>query len=468
MSKLTEHPEGSAKELWKISFPLMISSLATMSMLFVDRLFLAHYSLGALNASVNASNLAWVFSGGLGMLTAMSEVFVARYNGAGLNSKIGPAVWQMLWIALFSFALFLPLAFQLGPRFFSAHSFCRLEQDYFLIAMLFGPAYPLLTALSGFFVGRGQTRILIILAFLGNLLNVLLDRLFIFGFPGWVPEMGIKGAAIATSIGSLFQVAVLFCLFLKKNQREKFQTAKPALNLQLLKLCLKIGLPQGLFYSVEVLGWSFFFFLMTDLGEGYITISAVCQSLILLFSFFLDGLSRGVTAIAGNFLGAKKIDRIAFLLKSGLKLQLAFSLFTAFFFIFQPRWLLEPLFALEAFGGRLNFDLTFRFCLFCTSLYLFFEGLRWVLAGFLTAAGDTLFLMLSGAFSVWIFFLLPVYLSIVLKAQKIELAWLLAAAYAALLCLVYFLRFKKGKWKALDLLDRKKAYSEIEQNQELP
>lgn len=115
---LTSHPEGSIRELWRISFPLMISTFASLLMIFTDRIFLARYSLEALNASVNAGTLAWAIVGGCGMVTAMSEVFVAQYNGAGKLREIGRPVWQMIWFAIFSLALFIPLGIWGGPAFF--------------------------------------------------------------------------------------------------------------------------------------------------------------------------------------------------------------------------------------------------------------------------------------------------------------------------------------------------------------
>ncbi|MFM8491131.1 MAG: hypothetical protein ACKN9X_04290, partial [Candidatus Methylopumilus sp.] len=50
---------GSLKELWKISFPLMISLMSTFMMLFIDRLFLANYSHESLRACVTSGTLAW-------------------------------------------------------------------------------------------------------------------------------------------------------------------------------------------------------------------------------------------------------------------------------------------------------------------------------------------------------------------------------------------------------------------------
>lgn len=86
---LTRYPGGSIRELFSISLPLMISSLAALFMIFTDRIFLARYSLDSLNASVNAGTMAWALMSGFSMITAMSEVFVAQYNGAKQYENMG-------------------------------------------------------------------------------------------------------------------------------------------------------------------------------------------------------------------------------------------------------------------------------------------------------------------------------------------------------------------------------------------
>jgi len=52
--QLTRHPVGSKSEIWAISWPLMLGFCSNSLMLFCDRLFLAHYSLEAMNAHAGA------------------------------------------------------------------------------------------------------------------------------------------------------------------------------------------------------------------------------------------------------------------------------------------------------------------------------------------------------------------------------------------------------------------------------
>lgn len=455
---LTRYPEGSIRELFSISFPLMVSAFASLCMLFIDRLFLARYSLDALNASVNAGTLAWALMGGVGMVSAMSEVFVAQYNGAGQQSRLGIPPWQMLWFSLFSYSLFLPLAFG-APYVFAGDPNGDLEAVYFRWLMIFGPSYAAMTSFAGFLIGRGKTQILILLSLVANVLNATLDWLFIFGLPPYIPEMGIKGAAIATCLGYLFQTVMLALIFFKKRNRMAFGTNQSRLNLPEFRKCLKIGFPQGIFYGIEIFGWAVFYWMMTSLSKTHITISSICQSLIILLIFFSDGLGKGIAAIAGNFIGSKRLSLVYRTLRSALILQVCFVFTVSLLFFTYPTDLIDLLFFKHFEGAGNGLDPVMlealQICLIFAFLYLFFEGVRWILSGFLTAAGDTLFLLIAGSLTVWIVLLLPVYLIVVKQQLSVDYAWLLAVIYSVIASAVYGLRLKQGAWKKIDLVSKK-------------
>ncbi len=451
-TQLTPHPEGSIRELWNISLPLMISTLASLFMIFTDRIFLAHYSIETLNASVNAGTFAWGLMAGFGMIAAMSEVFVSQYNGARKWKKLGSPVWQMIWISLFSVFFFIPLAMWGAPLIFGHDRYAGLEIDYFRLLMVFSPGYVLMMAFSGFFIGRGKTKVMIWLAIVANLLNITLDWALIFGIPGIVPEMGIKGAAIATCFGYLFESAALGYLFLKKENRELFGTGNWRLDWVEMKKCLKVGVPQGVFYALEIFGWAVFYWMMAATSEKHITISSICQSFTILLSFFSDGLSRGAAAVAGNFIGSNRIGLVSKVLKSGFILITLFSLATALIFFIDPMDTIRALF-LPDLDASLQSSL--QVCLTLAFAYIFFEGLRWVSSGLLIAAGDTLFLLIAGSLSVWVFLLAPVYWIVVKHGQPIEYAWALTVIYSALFFLIYWIRFSQGSWKKIDLISAK-------------
>ncbi len=430
----------------------MISALATMAMIFTDRIFLAHYSIGALNASVNAGTLAWAISGGLGMATGMAEVFVAQYNGAKRYFEIGAPVWQMIWVSLASVVLFVPLALWAGPLIFGSDANGIMEQDYFKWMMAFGPSYALLTSLSSFFIGRGKTKLLLWLAIAMNGINIALDWLLIFGVPGLIPEMGVEGAAIGTCVGSCFQVVILFVLFLREENRIRFGTGRWKLDWEQMRPCIQVGAPQGVFYGLELLGMSVFYWMMSSISEQHITVSSICQSLLLLLYFFPDGLSRGLAAVAGNMIGAKKFDLVNKAIRSALLIQGLFTLGTAALLFTELEATLNILFL----DGATNTALlpVLQACLMYLMAFLFFEGLRWIYGGVLAAAGDTMFLLIAGTFSIWAFLIVPSYFIVVRHSLSVEVAWMLAALASGLAFVGYWVRYHRGSWRQIDLIER--------------
>ncbi len=459
---LTKHREGSIRELWSISMPLMISILATLLMVFVDRCFLARYSIETLNASVSSGTLAWSFLGGICTLTAMSEVFVSQYNGADQKSLMGVPVWQMIWVAIFSIALFVPLSIWGHLLFSGSSGRVDLQATYFKTLIIFGPSYALITAFSGFYIGRGRTRLLIVLAIAANVLNACLDWAFIFGVPDLIPEMGIRGAAIATGIGASSQSLILGILFFRRKNRRAYGTGKWHFNFSLFKKCLKVGAPPALYVFLEIIGWAIFYIMMTSMGEEYIMISGICQSLIILFSFYFEGLSRGIVAIVGNFIGAQRYSYVYKVVRSGVILQLGFAAIVGIFLGFYPEV------AIQFFGSNellqegstsalpIALNSAMKNCLILSAIYILFEGIRWTFSGVLTAAGDTLFILIMGSISVWVFLLLPLYFVVVQNQLPVEAAWILTAAFSALLCLFFWMRYRSEKWKEIDLLQEEK------------
>lgn len=431
-------------------------------MIFTDRIFLAHYSTEALNASVNAGTFAWALMAGVGTIAAMSEVMIAQYNGAGQFKRLGVPAWQMIWFSIFSIGFFLPMAIWGAEAIFSGGLYADLEIQYFRWLMVFSPGYALLMAFSGFFIGRGKTKIMIWLAIVANVLNIFLDWALIYGAFGIIPEMGIQGAAIATCFGYLFESVALGYLFLKKENREYFGTKFWKIDFNEMKKCLTVGIPPGLSYALEIFGWAVFYWMMTDLGEKHITIASICQSFTILLSFFYDGLSRGAAAVAGNFIGSKRIELVKKVLRSGCYLLVFFSLSTALIFVVEPIDTVRLLF-IENPAPTMQYSL--KICMIYAFIYIFFEGLRWLVSGLLLAAGDTMFLLIAGTLSVWGFLLAPVYFFVVKNELSIESALGVTVLYAVLSLGIYYIRFKKGAWQKIDLVNPQLVEQELGEQQ---
>lgn len=443
---LTPYPQGSLRELWQISFPLVISLMSASMMLFLDRLFLAHYSLAALNAAAHAGAAVQFLQFWSIATAAIAEVFVGRYNGAGKLDKLGQPVWQMIWMSLGTFAIYVPIAYFAGPFLFHIDTYKTLEIEFFSILTYFVPIAALSAALSSFYIGRGKVRFVTAVMLGSNVINVCLDAILIFGIDPWIPSYGIAGAAWATGIALIAQAVILFSAFFSQSNRENFGTGRWKLNKRLFRSCIAIGLPNAVAHSIEILSWVLIFDLMARLGADYMTVVTVAQSILFLFTFITEGLSKGATAIASNYIGSQKHHFVWKLLRSGVKFYAIAFLCLGSVLVWNPASLIGWFVSEEALFSA-STDASLRSACFWVWLYFLFDGISWLLIGLLTAAGDTRFVMKVGGSAPLLFALVPVYLFVYQWGATPDMTWMIIAFYAMASCMIYLWRFKSERWK---------------------
>jgi multidrug resistance protein, MATE family len=445
--ELTKYPSGSVRELWSISLPLMLSLMSGSLMFFFDRLLLAKYSINALNAATTASTLAAAIQFTFLSTTCIAEVFVGQFNGAKRFSKLGEPVWQMIWFSLLSIFLFIPVAFFAGPYLFHGSPLEKLEIEYFFWLMLFSPTFCLVGAISSFYIGQGKVKFVTLLVIVANMINVALDLVLIYGVEPYIPAIGIAGAAIATGVSQVVQCGLLFYAFLSKKNRETFGTGQSAFVKASFFQCIRIGLPNSIAHTLEILAWAMFFKMMAGKGVEFITVAAISQSVFLLFTFITEGISKGATAIAANLIGAKQWDQVWKLFWSGVKFYFQVFLALGLIFVVFPEPLIRWFVASNSSEITPAVKQSVVAACFWIWLFFLFDGINWLIVGLLTAAGDTKFILKAGGTTIWLFAILPIYLLIVVWGAAAHVAWQLTALYGVLTCIIYYARLQSEKWK---------------------
>ena len=446
---MDEIRETNVKNLWKLSYPMMVSFFSMMLMIFVDRIFLSWRSTESLNAGTQAGTLSWGIILGWLTMGAMSEVLVSQLNGAKKYKSIGTPVWQMIWFCFASFLFFIPMAIWGAKIIYNP--LLQTEAFLFLRTLLFfGPITALVPAIGGFYVGIGKTQILQWMAITGNIVNIILDYILIFGVEGLIQPLGIVGAGIATGIGSLIQCVILFICFINKNNRTKYGTASIGFNYEIFKKTFKIGLPPSIFISLEFIGWAVFYHIMASISQLHIFVASICQSIFLLFLFFGCGLEKGVISMSGNLIGANLHDKISEVVLSGIKLLTLYSIFAAIFLVIYPNPLIDWFISnkeISNIGTYQEIKHSIRIGLIFSFFLLIFENIRWIFSGILTSVGDTVFLLLSGTFNVWFILIIPTYLFTFKIKSDILYSFFIWIIYGLISTIVIYLRFTQGKWK---------------------
>lgn len=448
---LTKYKPGSLKELISISFPMIITALSGNLMLFLDRLILGHYSLDAMNAVAAAGTAVFTFAFGAFGIASISEVFVGQANGAKKYKEIGPPVWQMIWFSLLSGVLFLIVAFFFGEKIL-ADAFHSEGLTYFKILMSFAFLVPLHGALAGFFVGRGKVYLVTTAVIIGNLVNLILDIILVFGIENWVPSMGTMGAGIATAIGEFIQVIIIFSVFLAPKYRHRFNTWNYKFKKGIFKDCLRIGTPNSISHTLELTAWYIIFVFMGWVSKDYVTVLQIGQTIFIFLAFFVDGLQRGVMALCSNAIGEKQYNKIGKVLKSAFQFHLGVAGIFSIFLLFMPNLLIQGFLSDEVLSVTSEITVKeIEIALGWVWVYLILDGLVWILAGVLTSAGDTKFVMMISAAGAWLFAVLPVYIFVVLLKREAHIVWQLTAFYGFMNLIFFYLRYQSGKWKSIKI-----------------
>ena len=433
------------KSLWVICFPLMLSALSSTLMIFLDRIILAQYETHAMVAATAASNVFFVFQFGAMSIAMISEVFVGQFNGAKQYHHVSKPVWQMIWFVLLCGTFMIPIGIW-GGKFFLPAEFMHDGGPYFKWIMIFGPCFPLVAALSSFFIGRGKVKIVTISVILGNIINFVLVMAFVFGIPGIMEPLGSKGAAIATGIAEMLVAIGLFSIFLNARNRKLYHSHRWHFNKDLFVQCIKIGLPNAIGHMTASAGWAFVMYLLANRSVEHVTVLSIGLSIWMLFSFITEGLQKGVTAVVSNCIGAKKNEQISAVLRTGLQLQFLLAMVLAIPLVIMPGILVNFFIPADSSASPHLRELVEHSCRWLWVAYLF-DGMAWVIDGILTAAGDTRFIMLMNSVGTWLFCIAPIYFFVV----KMEGNPIATLQWITLFCLIlftsYFLRYKSKKWK---------------------
>lgn len=456
LSHLSPHPAGSIRELWHISFPLMLTTLSGSLMLFCDRLILARYSIDAMNAVTLAGSVCAIFQFGTIAIVSIAEVFVGQYNGAKHFKLLGEPVWQMIWFCVMTLLLFLPLGFLAGPLFLP-QKYHALGIPYFQWIMIFGPILPMISALAAFFIGQGKVNLVTFNAVFANLLNLLLGVIFVFGIPKFgIPSLGTLGIAIATITAQIIQLVILFVVFLAPRHRTQHGTTHYKLKLDTFTKCIRIGLPNSISHMIEITGWASLIYMLSLVSETHVTLLSIGQSVLLLFAFASEGLQKGVLAIASNFIGANEPQMIKKLFHASLQLIFYIILFLALPLLLMPNWIINSFTSTSISSVELNeLQELAKVVLFWIWIYFIFDIIVWVLAAILTAAGDTRFIMIVNALNIWLFAIFPIYFFVVKMNGAPILNWQLIQLYVLANLICFFYRYQSNKWNSFLLDDIK-------------
>ena len=450
---------GGYREVIRIALPLVLSTASLTLMLFVDRMFLSWYGQDSV-AAATPGGITYFTICSLFLGTAQYvNTIVAQYHGSGDKPACARAVWQGVFFSVAAAPLILA-SIPIGKIVFtwSGHgvAISELEKEYFSILMVGGVVLPLNAALSSFFSGRGRTAVVMWGNLAGNAANLVLAYVLIFGKLGF-PEMGIRGAGLATAITGAIPGLYWGFVFLSARYQADYKTRKQfRWDPRLFYMLLRYGVPSGAQFFLDIASFTLFILLVGRLGEADLAATNIALSIEMLAFLPMVGMSIATATLVGEYIGRNRLEIAQKSVYSALKLAMAYTAFPALLYLLAPGFLLE-MFRPAAHAGE-AFDTVFAKGMVLVRLiaiYTLFDTMFIVFSGALKGAGDTRFAMWAQVLMAWIFFVPPVYLIIEHFHAGLFAAWSWVLVYVVALGLIFWLRFRSGYWKTIRMVERK-------------
>ena len=316
----------SGKDIWNVSYPILLALLAQNIINVTDTAFLGHVGEVELGASAMGGLLyICIFTVAFGFSTG-SQIMIARRNGEGRFKDVGPVMMQgCLFLLAMAAVLF-------GLCRWSMDTVVRLlissDSIYdatceFLYWRMFGFFFSFVNVMfRALYVGITRTKVLTVNAIVMALVNVFLDYVLIFGHWGF-PELGLKGAAIASVMAEaasfVFVVAYTrLYVDLKKYGLNRW----PQLDLNLLNRILSISCFTMVQYFLSMATWFVFFMAVERLGQRELAIANIVRSIYIVLLIPVQALSTAANTMVSNLIGAGGIGYVTQLLKRISKVSL--------------------------------------------------------------------------------------------------------------------------------------------------
>ena len=437
----------------------------------VDVAMVGRLGAAALAATGMGAMLFWgALSLVIGIRTGVQTV-ASRRLGQKKYNQCGTALHNGLFMAtVYGFPVSIAgwwLAKDFIPFFINDIKATALTIEYssiIFLGLLFS-AYSFV--FQGFYTGVEKTKIHMRVSITSNIVNVYLNAGLIYGSEGvkiffsenvpsltflshlwqWTvfPAMGVKGAAIATVVASLWMFVHYGVYLFSKQIKSRFAVLSLSVDGVMMNRQLRLAAPQGLQEVFIAAGWSMFYKIVGMIG--LIELATTELLFTIMHASFMPalGVGQACSTLVSKYMGENKIKKSEASIKESIRLAeyimgvmgLSFILFPKYYlFIFtdDPEIIRMGIFGLRMIGA-----------------VQFLDAIGFVLWFALSGAGNTLFPAVVESCLTWGVIVLGSYVFGVVLGLGFKALWLLFPVYMGLFAGIMIWKIRKGDWKNIQI-----------------
>lgn len=294
------------REIWRLTLPNIVSNITVPLVGLVDMALMGHLDsvvyVGAIAlGSVIFNFIYW----SLGFLRMSTSGLTAQAVGKGDTKEAALVLLRALTITGLASVFLLSIQYpieQLGMFILAGSDEVKqLASEYFYIRIWAAPASLALFAFNGWFLGKQNSKIPMTITIVINVLNLLFNFLFVYGF-----DMKSAGVAYGTLVAQ-YSGLILAIIFLIRYFPETITWFKLKFVWPLSELKSYMSVSGDIFFRTLCVIFVFTFFTAKGgaQSDDILAVNNLLLQFLMLFSFIMDALAYAAEAIVGRYVGAK-------------------------------------------------------------------------------------------------------------------------------------------------------------------
>ncbi len=433
------------KLILSIAVPVACQNLITFAVSMADSVMIGRLGEVPLSAVSLANQLFFVFmilSFGIG---SGGNILIAQYWGKGDKEAIHKIMSIIYKISIIFTLVFMAIAAFFPRQFMGIFSkngtVIELGSQYLQIIFISYIFFSLTNATINVLRSVQTVKISIIVYSASLIVNVFLNWVLIFGNLGF-PAMGVRGAAIATTIARLIEliIALGFMMFFENKIRfdvkHLFKT-----DMLLLKDFTMVGGPVIINELIWVLGSSALTYIVAKMGTEVVAANSINNVVWQFVAIFIMGVGHAGAVIIGNAVGATEYDKAKEYANTLIALAVGLGLMGGVV-MFSIRPYVLMLYKVSELTQQLTMQV-----LAVSSIILLFQSLAFILMiGILRGGGDTTFVLVTDILFLWMIAIPLGYVAAIILKLPIPIVYLVLKCDEVIKVVISLLRVKSGRW----------------------
>jgi len=443
--KTKDFTQGSiGKAAFLLAVPMVLEMVMESIFAITDIFFVAGLGSQAIAVvGLTEAVLTLLYAVAIGLSMAVTATIARRIgekNTLLANQVAGQTLWLGVIVALIVSFVGINYSEQILAMMGATDSLIEQGKSYTSIMLGGSISILYLFLINAIFRGAGDASTAMKSLWLANGINIILDPLLIYGV-GPFPEMGLAGAAVATTIGRSIGVIYQLNYLFKLSTRIKVGLKELAFNSDVCVKLIKVSTGGVVQFLIATASWIALVRIISTYGSAAVAGYTIAIRVVMFTILPAWGLSNAVATLVGQNLGAGKAERAEQSVWKIAKYNVYFLLSVALLFLVFTQEIVS-IFTQDKLVLHYASD-TLRFISYS---YGFFAIGMIVVQAF-NGAGDTMTPTKINFFCYWLVQIPLAYL----LAKGLDLGptgvFLAITLSQSLLAFVGIIIFRKGHWK---------------------